>query len=125
MRPLLAAQERDEREDGLDQAGGEIPSTQYPEIPEIIYGKIRSENGSGSGGHSGQVTDFAGAGFYDVNGRVAFSFDQVVEDEPWTGNLIRDGISTSFTADMREGANFAYPLPPGADYEVGDVVVLL
>jgi hypothetical protein len=82
-----------------------------PRDAEIIYGKIREDEGSGSGVTF--VTGTGDAGFYDADGYLCYAFDEINPFWPWKGELI-DGISTVLPSDsgsgLQGGGNFAYPL---------------
>jgi hypothetical protein len=85
-----------------------------PPDRQIIYGKIRDDESTGSGG----VTFVTGAdaAFYDADGYLAYAFDEINPFEPWKGELLSGGISTTLPSQtsgsgpLRGGGNFAYPL---------------
>jgi hypothetical protein len=104
--------------------GGTMPAM-VPGQREFCFGVIRSDeaSGSGSGSGSGHIADFPGAGFYDRDGYLAYSFDQLYDDHPWTGQVVVGGITTLFNADKTDGSNFAYVLN-GEELSTGTKVVL-
>lgn len=90
---------------------GEFP---IPPERQIIYGKIRDDESTGSGG----VTFVAGddAAFYDPDGYLAYAFDEINPYWPWKGEILENGITTTLPSQIsgsgpvQGGANFAYPL---------------
>lgn len=76
---------------------------------QIIYGKIRDDEGSGSG--SGQPTFNSGdASFLDPDGYTAYAFDEINPFQPWKGQLLEGGVKTTLPVSGVGGGNFAYPL---------------
>lgn len=90
---------------------GEFP---IPPARDIIYGKIRDDESTGSGG----VTFITGtdAAFYDGDGYLAYAFDEINPFWPWKGEILDGGIRTTLPSQIsgsgpvQGGGNFAYPL---------------